>query len=68
MAYGKEAGDAMNTLIPFLVKAGKLDQAQDMVKKLAEDSPQRAMAELKTGQALWMNYLFGMKQVRDLNT
>jgi tetratricopeptide (TPR) repeat protein len=63
----KEAGEAMNTLIPFLVKAGRLDDAEKMVKKLAEDSPQRALAELKTGQALWANYLQGMKQVRELD-
>lgn len=62
----KEAEEALNTLIPFLIKAGRLDDAEKYVEQIPETSNYRGMAELKTGQALWANYLVGMKDVRDL--
>ena len=63
-----EAAEALNTLIPFMIRAKKLEQAQDYLAKIPADSPQRGMAELKTGQALWASYLENSKQVRDWET
>jgi tetratricopeptide (TPR) repeat protein len=62
----KEAEEALNTLIPFLIKAGRLDDAEKYVQQIPETSSYRGMAELKTGQALWANYLVGMKEIREL--
>lgn len=62
----KEAEEALNTLIPFLIKAGRLNDAEKYVQQIPEASTYRGMAELKTGQALWANYLVGMKDVREL--
>lgn len=59
-----EAIEALNTLIPFMIKDGHLDKAQDFLTKIPEDSPQRGMAELKTGQAIWGSYLRGADEVR----
>lgn len=60
-----EADEALNTLIPFMIRAGKLDQAQAYLAKIPTDSPQRGTAELKMGQALWADYLSTSKQIRD---
>jgi hypothetical protein len=63
-----EGAEALNALIPFMIRAKKLDQAQEYLSKIPADSPQRGMAELKTGQALWASYLEHSKQVRDWET
>jgi hypothetical protein len=60
-----EADEALNTLIPFMIRAKKLQQAQEYLAKIPTDSPQRGTAELKTGQALWTSYSESAKQVRD---
>ncbi len=60
-----EADEALNTLIPFMIRAKKLDEAQAYLAKIPTDSPQRPIAELKTGQALWASYLESSKQIRD---
>jgi hypothetical protein len=64
----KEAEEALNTLIPFLIKAGRMDDAEKYVQQIPDTSAYRGMAELKTGQAMWANYLVGMKEVRELET
>jgi tetratricopeptide (TPR) repeat protein len=64
----KEAEEALNTLIPFLIRAGRIADAEKYVAQIPESSSYRGMAELKTGQALWANYLLGLKDVRDLET
>ena len=63
-----EGAEAFNTLIPFMIRAKKLDQAQEYLAQIPADSPQRGMAELKTGQALWASYLENSKQVHDWET
>jgi hypothetical protein len=60
----KEAEEALNTLIPFLIRAGRIDDAERYVAQIPESSAYRGMAELKTGQALWANYLLGSREVR----
>lgn len=60
-----EADEALNTLIPFMIRAKKLAQAQEYLARIPSDSPQRPVAELKTGQALWASYLENSKQIRD---
>jgi hypothetical protein len=60
-----EADKALNTLIGFMIRAKKLDQAQAYLAKIPVESPQRGSAELKTGQALWASYLENSKQIRD---
>ncbi|MCA9201992.1 MAG: hypothetical protein KDA59_03065, partial [Planctomycetales bacterium] len=59
-----EAVDALNTLIPFMIKNGELEQALAYLKDIPETAPQRGLAELKTGQALWSSYIKGMADVR----
>ena len=60
-----EAAEALNTLIPFMIREKKLKEAQDYLAKIPLDSPQRGTAELKTGQALWASYLDNSQLVRD---
>ena len=60
-----EAADALNTLIPFMIREKKLQQALDYMNKIPPDSPHRGTAELKTGQALWASYLDNARQVRE---
>jgi hypothetical protein len=60
-----EASDALNTLIPFMIRAKKLKEAIEYLSKIPADSPHRGPAELKTGQALWASYLDNAKEVRE---
>jgi hypothetical protein len=59
-----EAGEALNTLIPFMIKEKRLAEAQQYLDQIPKDSPSRGAAELKTGQALWAAYLEGSTQLR----
>ena len=60
-----EAAEALNTLIPFMIREKKLQEAQDYLAKIPPESPHRGSAELKTGQAMWASYLENSKQIRD---
>ena len=60
-----EAEEALNTLIPFMIREKRLDKALEFLNKIAADSPNRGIAELKTGQALWAAYLEGQRETRD---
>jgi tetratricopeptide (TPR) repeat protein len=60
-----EAVEALNTLIPFMIQAGQLDEAEKYLYDIPEDSPKRGAAEIKTGQAMWSAYLKGMNELRD---
>ncbi len=59
-----EAAEALNTLIPFMIREKKLEQAQAYLAQIPKESPHRGTAELKTGQALWSAYLEGSNEVR----
>ena len=59
-----EAPDALNTLIPFMIREKKLKEAQDYLAQIPADSPHRGNAELKTGQAMWASYLENSQQIR----
>lgn len=59
-----EAIDALNTLVPLMIKAGKLNEAERYLAEIPVDSPKRGEAEIKTGQAMWNEYLLGMQDVR----
>lgn len=48
-----EAQDALATLVTISVQAGRVEEAERYLQQLPEDSPQRGLAELATGQALW---------------
>jgi tetratricopeptide (TPR) repeat protein len=63
-----EAEEALNTLIPFMIKERQLDRARDYLAKIPLDSKFRGAAELKMGQALWSNYLEGMREIREWET
>lgn len=63
-----EAGDAINTLIPFAIREGQLDKALSYLTKIPEDSLKRGEAELKTGQAIWGSFLQGSAEVRSWET
>ncbi len=59
-----EAIDALNTLVPLMIKAGNLDAAEKYLNDIPVDSPKRGEAEIKTGQAMWSEYLKGMQEIR----
>jgi len=60
-----EAQEALATLIPFMIKLGRLDDAESYLQQIDENSPKRAESELTTGQAMWSKYLFGMQDIRN---
>jgi hypothetical protein len=64
----EEASEALNTLIPFMIRERKLQEAEEYLSKIPRDSPHRGSAELKTGQALWANYLESSQQIRAWET
>ncbi len=59
-----EAADALNTLIPFMIREKRLEEAQQYLAKIPADSPQRGPAELKLGQVLWASYLASATEIR----
>jgi len=59
-----EAIDALNTLVPLMIKAGNLDAAEKYLNDIPVESPKRGEAEIKTGQAMWSEYLKGMQEIR----
>jgi tetratricopeptide (TPR) repeat protein len=59
-----EAIDALNTLIPFVIRDGRLEQAEQYLNAIPPESSKRGDAEIKTGQALWSAYLKGVQEVR----
>ncbi len=59
-----EAIDALNTLVPLMIKAGDLDAAEKYLNDIPPESPKRGDAEIKTGQAMWSEYLKGMQEIR----
>lgn len=59
-----EAVEALNTLISFMIQAGDLDMAEKYLNDIPADSDKRGDAEIKTGQAMWSEYLKQMQQVR----
>lgn len=61
-----EASEALSTLIPFMIRARRLDLAQDYLQKIPADSPLRGTAELKTGQGMWAEYLDRSRQLRKI--
>ena len=63
-----EAIDALNTLVPLMIRAGKLDEAERYLNEIPPDSPKRGEAEIKTGQAMWSEYLRGMLEIRKWNS
>jgi hypothetical protein len=63
-----EAAEALNTLIPFMIREKRLADAQNYLDKIPADSPHRGTAELKTGQALWGAYLDGSRELREWET
>lgn len=63
-----EAIDALNTLVPLMIKAGDLAAAEKYLNEIPVDSPKRGEAEIKTGQAMWSEYLQGMQQMRKWET
>ncbi len=53
-----EGAEAVNTLIPFMVRANRLDEAWDYVSKIPA-SPNQATLKIKIGQARWAQYQTG---------
>ncbi len=52
-----EANEARKALLDTAVDNRDLDKAQQYLAKIPPESPQRAQAELRTGQALWALYV-----------
>ena len=53
----KETDEALITLVSFMVRDERFDQATEYLNKIPDESPRRADAEIRTGQALWASYL-----------
>lgn len=60
-----EAAEAINTLIPFLIRQGQLDKAREYVENIPPNTLERGSAELRIGEALWRDYLIGMQELRE---
>ena len=60
-----EAARAVNTLIPFMIKERRLDDAQAYLDQIPQDAPNRGPAELRIGQSLWAAFYEGSNQLRD---
>ncbi|MGI9474600.1 MAG: hypothetical protein ACR2NZ_23900 [Rubripirellula sp.] len=52
-----EAVESLSTVVPVMVNAGDLSLARDLTLMLPEASPERGVAELVTGQAMWGTFL-----------
>ena len=57
-----EAEDALRTLIPFMINAGQLPRALELIAKIPESSESRGEVELQTGRSLWAAYLKGLNE------
>lgn len=64
-ADSPEAAEAINTLIPFMIKEKRLNDAQAYLDQIPKDAPSRGPAELKIGQSLWAAFLEGSKELRE---
>ena len=62
-----EAEGALALLVSLMVQRGDLEQAITYLNKLPDDSRRRGEAELRTGQALWANYLAGTRAFEQAN-
>ena len=51
------ASSALTTLLDVSIAQGNIAQARTYLDRIAEDSPKRAVAELRFGQKLWSEYL-----------
>lgn len=60
-----EADGALITLVSFMIRAGRLDEAEAYLQRMPATSARRGEAELRTGQALWNEYLAGRQQQRN---
>lgn len=60
-----EAEEALNTLIPFMIREKRIAEAEEYLAKIPVESQFRAIAELKTGQALWGTYLETSRELRE---
>ena len=56
-----EGEQAAATLIPFMINAGKLDQAQQYLTHIPDQSPRKSAAAMKTGMAIWRSHLEGKR-------
>jgi len=65
-----QAESALSTLLDLTVQKGDLQQAAEYLNRIPTNSPRRARAELRTGQAVWRAYLKGVmaQQTGELTT
>lgn len=52
-----QAETALMTLLDVSIQRGDTEKAGEYLRKIPEDSPKRAKAELRIGQAFWREYL-----------
>lgn len=52
-----QAASALTTLLDVAIAKGDVDQAKTYLSRIPNDSPKRAIAELRLGQKLWSEYL-----------
>ena len=58
-----EGQSALNQLIEFSIRSGDVSQARKFLGQIPEDSQARGPAELKTGRAIWYEFLRGNQQL-----
>jgi hypothetical protein len=63
-----EADAAFDALLSLYINQGDYEKAAQTLERIKPDSPSRAEAEAKLGQALWSKYLRAMQQLRQQQT
>jgi tetratricopeptide (TPR) repeat protein len=57
----EEAEEAALTMVNFAAASQQIEKAAEYLDKISADSPRRAAAELRAGQALWSAYLRALR-------
>lgn len=60
-----EANEAWMILGDLAIRSGQPEEAVEYLSNIPEDSPKRAEADLKAGQALWSGYLAAVRLPED---
>ena len=56
----EEAIDARRRLVPYMIEAGRFDDARTYTLDIPEGAPERLESELRLGRAMWLRYRQGL--------
>jgi len=59
-----EADEALDVLVPVLIREERIDDAVVYLQRMSADSPRRNRIALRVGAALWRSYLLGIQRLR----